>query len=174
MPLFVVKHQRLLFVRCSKLPLCSAAKHRLIVKVAFNGPDVFNCEIFYFSFLVLDWRTRSVGAKCDSTDRWLQQTLPAALFLHQIRVSRVLDRERFLSETSQLKTRIGWAFAWDLRKAELVFGLINCKSLALSKCVSCVGYPGTSLDDVFLNNFFETEYFRLNFVASTAILTMTF
>lgn len=55
----------------------------------------------------------------------------------------------------------------------MVFGLVCYKPLALSKCVSCVGYLGTSLDYVLLNNLFEAEYFRLNFFASTASLTMT-
>ena len=55
----------------------------------------------------------------------------------------------------------------------MVFGLVCYKPLALSKCVSCVGYLGTSLDYVLLNNLFEAKYFRLNFVASTASLTMT-
>jgi hypothetical protein len=43
----------------------------------------------------------------------------------------------------------------------MVFGLVCYKPLALSKCVSCVGYLGTSLDYVLLNNLFEAKYFRL-------------
>ena len=105
MPLFcvpnlMVKRQVLLVVWCSELPLCFAAKHWLIVEVAVYGPNIFNREIFNFLFLVLDWRTGTVGTDCNTADSWLQQTLSAALLLNQVWIARVFARKGLLSETS--------------------------------------------------------------------------
>lgn len=43
---------------------------------------------------------------------------------------------------------------------------------SFAKSLSCIWYLCASLNDVLLNNFFEADYFRLNFVASSAIFTM--